>query len=166
MGLLTTPDRLALMLIDAHESIVGAFPYTVDSIDIKERPSWYIAVEEETYPGGTAGQELATQTYDLFYIGETFNSGLSMEFELQARDVANSTILYLLSHPTLQMSNDRNRDEVTPLPPLLGVNMMKVLNRSAITLFQRNAVDDAYWGFTITVEITEQIAYDIVYVQA
>lgn len=167
MTILTTPERLAKMLIDAHSSIVAAYHYTQDSIDQLERPCWLVFVEASSYPNVTANQELVEQSYSLAYVGQVFASGAGIygsydsEYEKLARQVAVSTIKYLYEHPQCQMTNDRGAFAAA-LPSLDTVMQLKVDGRSGVTLFSRDAVEgEAFWGFTIDVTVTEQMVYEM-----
>ena len=163
MSILTVPERLTQMLVDCHPSIVAAYHYTQGAIDRVERPCWLVFIEDATFPQIGNDQELVEQNYSIAYIGEIWNSPdnvYSIEYEIQAREVAVAVIKYFFEHKQLQMSNVRG---IFPseLPSLNGVTMMNIGNRSGISLFSRDAVaGQAFWGFTFDVTITEQLMYD------
>lgn len=166
MSILTTPERLAMMLIDSHTAIVAAYHFTQEALDQVERPAFLVFVEDASYPGTSVNQELVEQSYSIAYIGQVFNAGgyinIDSEYELLARQVAESTVKYLLEHPQCQMSNVRSVFD-NPLPALDSIIQLKVDGRSGITLFSRDGVEgDAFWGFTIDLTITEQLAYEMV----
>lgn len=162
MSILTTPERLAMMLIDAHPSIRAGYHFTQASIEQLERPCWLVFIEGASFPQITVDQELVEQGYSLAFIGHIWNEGdaeFSSEYELLAREIAEDTVTYLLSHPQLQMSNQRNLfPEI--LPALTGAMQMKIDGRSSVTLYSRDAVSgEAWWGFTIDLTVTEQLSY-------
>lgn len=166
MSILTTPQRLAEMLIDCHPSIVGAYYYTQGSIDQIERPCWLIFVEDARYPQTTQDQEQVQQSYSIAYIGQIYtspeDSEFSLEYELLARQVAEAAIVYLLSHNQGQMTNDRGIFD-NAKSSLGSVMWIKIDSRSSITLYQRDAVEGlAFWGFTIDIVVTEQLSYESV----
>lgn len=166
MSILTTPQRLAEMLIDCNPSIVGAYYYTQGAIDQIERPCWLVFVEGARYPQTTVDQEQVEQSYSVAYIGQIYtspeDSEFSLEYELLARQVAEDSVKYLLSHNQCQMTNDRGvfADAKSSLD---SVTFIKIDARSSITLYQRDAVEGlAFWGFTIDLVITEQLQYTTV----
>ena len=162
MSILTTPERLAQVLIDASPHIHAAYHYTQAAIEQLERPCWLVFIEDASYPQTTVDQEQVEQSYSCAFIGHIWNSvdnEFSSEYERVAREVAATTVPYLLGHPQLQMSNDRN---VFPsaLASLDGVTQLKIDRRSSVTLYSRDAVaGEAWWGFTIDLTITEQMTY-------
>lgn len=160
MSILTLPQRYAMILVDAHESIRSAYPYTVDNVDLVERPGWYITVEDEQIPGDTNEQEIVEQSYEFHYLGENFGAGYAEEYEAMARQVAVATRNYLLEHQFGQMSNTRGLF-ANPLPPLDGVLSVRPQSRSAITLGGRNAVGDAFWQFSFSMVERAQVAYTL-----
>ena len=164
MSILTTPERLAEVLIDADESIRAAYHFTQSAIEQLERGCWLIFVEDASFPQVTTNQEVVEQAYSLAYIGHVWNSvdnEFSMEYEQIARRVAVNTITYLLEHPQLQLSN--NRGFFSQKSGLAGVQQVLIDRRSAVTLFSRDAVSgEAFWGFTIDLTIREQLVYNIV----
>lgn len=165
MSILTTPERLAQVLIDAHPSIRAGYHFTQGSVEQIERPCWLVFIEGASYPQTTVDQELVEQSYSCAFIGNIWNSAdteFSSEYELLARQVADSTVRYLFRHPQLQMSNERG---VFPdmLTGLTGVQQVKVDGRSAVTLYSRDAIaGEAWWGFTIDLTIIEQMPYETV----
>jgi hypothetical protein len=162
MSILTTPERLAKVLIDCHPSIVAAYHYTQGAIDEIERPCWLIFVEDASYPQIGTEQELVEQPYSIAFVGNVWNSAdeeFSVEYEQLAREIAEASVLYLLEHPQLQMSNKRGIFE-SELTSLDGVHTIKLGRRSSVTLYSRDAVSgEAFWGFTIDITAIEQLAY-------
>lgn len=162
MSILTTPERLAQVLIDASPHIRAGYHFTQGAIEQLERPCWLVFIEDATYPQTTVDQELVEQAYSCAFIGNVWNSAdveFSSEYETLARQVADTTVPYLLAHPQLQMSNQRN---VFPsvLGALDGVQQVRIDRRSAVTLYSRDAVSgEAWWGFTIDLTIVEQLSY-------
>lgn len=162
MSILTTPERLAKVLIDAHPSIRAGYHFTQAAVEQLERPCWLIFVEDAAYPQITVDQEVVEQAYSCAFIGNVWNSidnEFSAEYEVLARQVADATVTYLLRHPQLQMSNERSLFPER-LPGLSGVQQVKVDRRSAVTLYSRDAVSgEAWWGFTIDLTVHEQLSY-------
>lgn len=163
MTILTAPERLAKMLIDADSRIVAAYAWTQKSVDMIERPAWLIFVGDASFPQDTSEQEQVQQNYQLEYVGENFDTGYAEEYEKLARQAAYNTVQYLLGHNQMQMSNQRGVFP-EPLEPLDYIISVKLNTRSAITLMSRDAVDQAYWGFTIDITVTEMLDYDYVIV--
>lgn len=163
MSILVTPQRIAMVLMDAHPEIRSVYSYTQTAIDIIERPCWLIFVEDASYPQIGTDQELVEQSYSLAFIGDTWNDTnieMSVRYEQLARDVAEKTISYLLSHPQLQCSNLRGLFDSELTSPV-GVQQVKLGNRSAVTLYSREGVmGDAFWGFTIDITVIEQLEYE------
>lgn len=163
MPISTVPERLAMMLIDCHESIVAAYDYTQAAIDRIERPSWLIFIEDATYPQIGNDQELVEQNYSIAFIGNIWSvvdNVYSVEYEKQAREIADASIKYFFEHKQLQMSNIRGKFP-SELPSLNSVLSMNIGNRSAVTLFSRDAVaGQAFWGFTFDITLIEQLMYD------
>ena len=167
MSILTTPERLAQMMIDCHESIVAAYHYTQEAIDQIERPCFLIFVEDASLENTTVDQEVVSQGYSLAYVGQPFtglgDAALTLEYEKLARIVAEASLIYLLEHPQMQLSNDRALFGTDPLVGLTGVQQLIVNSRSGVTLFSRDGVEaDAFWGFTLDITIKEQIVYETV----
>lgn len=164
MSILTVPERLTMLLVDAHPSIRAGYYYTQAAIDQIERPCWLVFVEDASYPQITVEQEVVEQSYSLAFIGNIWNSvdsRYSKEYEQLAREVAHETVVYLLEHPQLAMSNKRGLFS-NPLPSLNGVQRVSLDGRSAVTLFSRDAISgEAWWGFTIDLTIYEQLSYCI-----
>lgn len=166
MPLSTTPERLAMMLLDCHDSIQASYHLTQNSIDQVERPCWLVFIEDASFADNTTVDEIVyEQSYSIAYIGEVF-SGMDElqgnQFELQAREVADAAVLYLLSHPMGEFSNTRNLfDE--PLTGVAGIQWIQLNSRSSVTLFSRDAVEgEAFWGFTIDITVKEQLIYETV----
>ncbi len=172
MSILTVPPRLAKMMIDCHDSIVAGYHYTQGALDQIERPCFLIFVEDAVYPQTTEGQEVVEQSYSLAYVGQAYNANEEgWEYEMMAREVAEAAVLYLFEHPQLTFENRRNISIVGDTPEqtfdgpegmLDGVQGLRVESRSAVTLFSRDAVGEAFWGFTIEITVKEQMAYETV----
>ena len=164
MSILTTPERLAMMLIDCDESIVAAYPYTQDSIDQLERPCWLIFVEDAAYPKTTQDEELVEQSYSLAYVGEVFSSDnyndSNSEYEIQARRVAVNVIRYLFESPNGEMKNTRGLFD-SELGSLDELQLLRVDGRGSVALYSRSAVEgEAFWGFTVDITCIEQMIYN------
>lgn len=167
MSILTTPERLAQMMLDCHESVVAAYHYTQEAIDQIERPCFLIFIEDASLENVTVDQEVVSQGYSIAYVGQPFTGTgdftFSQEYEELARIVAEASLTYLLEHPQMQLSNDRALFGSDPLVGLAGVQQLVVNSRSGVTLFSREGVEaDAFWGFTIDITVKEQIIYETV----
>jgi hypothetical protein len=165
MSILDVPERIAMMLYDAHPAIKSTFHYTQAAIDEIEKPCWLVFVEDASYPQIGVNQELVEQSYSLAFIGNTWsdtNPKAMLKYEKLTREIAEATILYFLEHPQLQMSNIRGNFN-NELISLNGVHSVKIGSRSAVTLYSREAVaGDAFWGFTIDITVIQQLPYSTV----
>lgn len=164
MSILTTPQRLAEMLIDCDESIIAGYPYTQNSIDQLERPCWLVFVEDAQYPKTTPDEELVEQAYSLAYVGQVFSSDTyndsNSEYELIARRVAVNAIRYLFERPTGIMSNIRGMFD-SELGSLDELQLIRVEGRSSVALYSRDGVEgESFWGFTIDITCIEQMIYE------
>lgn len=164
--ILTAPERLCLMLKDCDEGVVQAYHLYQDDIDYVERPCFLVTSGEATYeqaPESAAEQVAITETFSLDFIGEPFKGVVEQDYaayhELEARRIAYNSILYLLKHPNLQFSNVRKLEEKA-LPPLDGVFWARPDSRSAITLMQRGGKEEAFWGFTINLQMRSMVTSD------
>lgn len=172
MSILTVPPRLSKMMIDCHPSIVAGYHYTQGALDQIERPCFLIFVEDASYPQTTEGQEQVEQSYSLAYVGEAYNvDDEGVEYEIQARTVAEASVLYLFEHPQLTFENRRSISIAGDTPEetfdgpegmLDGVTGIRLESRSAVTLFSRDGVNEAFWGFSIEITIKEQLSYETV----
>ncbi len=166
MSILTAPERLAKMMIDCNDDIVAAYHYTQAAIDQIERPCFIIFVEGAEYPQDTTDEEIVEQSYSIAYVGHAYSSpednDFSIEYEIQARQVAYDSVLYLLEHQQLSLENRRNLSVLSDgsLPSLDSILGLKINSRSAVTLFARDAVNEAFWGFTIDITVQEQLIYE------
>jgi hypothetical protein len=164
--LTTIGERIALCMVDCHESIAAGYWYTQDNVSQFERPCFLIFPEDTAYPNTTVDQEQVEQGFSIAYVGQIYNAApyLSInEYEEQAREVAEASIIYLLSHPQLQFTNDRGLYPDVPKYGLNSVTLIKVDGRSAVSLFGRDGVEgEAFWGFTIDVTVTYQLQYETV----
>lgn len=158
--IMTAPARLALMMYDCHPSIRGTYYTHQDSIDQIVRPAFLITVEDASFPQFSSEQEQVEENYQIAYIGETFGAGQANEYELRAREVSEAACLYLLQRPNLQFGNLRARTDITTQRGLAGV-LSHTFSRSAITLFERDGVDVAFWGFTIDITLKTMMDYEI-----
>lgn len=158
--------RLAQMLVDSDEAIVGGFFYTQDSIDQSiDRPCYIVFDEGLAFENTTPDQDLSTQSFSVAFIGQIYNafgiSTLSMEYEEQTRRIAQNALLYLKEHPQLQMSNKRGL--FTKVGGFDGVLWTEVSGRSPISLFSRDGVaGEGFWGFTIDIDVTYQFTFETV----
>lgn len=160
--LLTAPERLCLMLKDCDEAVVAAYHLYQDDIDYVERPCFLVSSGEATYeqPPESASEQVAvTENFTIDYIGEPFKGteqDYANYFELEARRIAFNAIVYLLKHPNLQFSNIRHL-EPAPLRDLEGVFWARPDSRSAITLMQRSGREEAFWGFSISLQMRTMV---------
>ncbi len=166
MGITTTAERISYMLKDAHESIVSAYYLTQESLDQDDRPCWLVFPEDTSIEGdsGSTGEENITTSYSLAFVGHPYNSSgyheLENEYEILAREVADSTLEYFMANKKLQVKNNRGLLPVS-LRGLNGVLKMEVGGRSAVTLFEREGVNaDSFWGFTMDISVTEIVVYE------
>lgn len=160
------PERIAMMLADSHDSIVASYWHTQEAIEQIERPCWLVFVEDASYENTTVNQDLVDQAYSIAYVGQVFSGAgshsFTYEYEKLAREVADTSVQYMLEHPQLQMS-DRRGLQGGRLRGLSGVLWSRVERRSGISLFTRDAVSaEAFWGFTIDLTVKHQLAYETV----
>lgn len=156
--------RLAFMLRDCHNSIEAAYFYTQPNIDQMGRPAFLIFPEDASYDGTAQGQEQYEQSFSIAYIGQPYVGtyiDFAFENEELAREVADAAVLYLLEHQNMSFSNTRNL-EAQGENGLNGVMWIKVNNRSAVTLYSREATTGAsgFWGFSIDIAVKTMLAYN------
>lgn len=163
---LSVPERLSLILKDCNPNVIEAYYLYQDTMDTDfERPSWIITSGEATYSVNSEtsqGQAAVDESYDLFLVGWEF-TGLDEDYgnfyEITTREIANDAVLYLLKSPNLQFANIRGLQD-DALGPLQGVLWSRPQSRSAITLMNRDGIDNIFWGFSISLSIRSMMLGD------
>lgn len=158
-------ERIAKMLMDCNEYVNAAYWLTQPAIDEIEKPCFLVFPEDASYVYETIDQEQYSQGFSIAYIGQTYSgladANLSSEYELMARQIADSAVLYFIERQQLQFSDVRGLNG-GKLPALAGVTMVKIDNRSSVSLFSRDGVSgsDGFWGFTLDLTVTQQLIYE------
>ncbi|RMG84832.1 MAG: hypothetical protein D6712_10610 [Chloroflexi bacterium] len=150
------------MLVDAHDSIRAAYPYMQMSIDKLERPCWIIVPDGNGYTESVANLVVEDLSYTLAFIGypmSTTNSQISAEFEKSTRQILIDTEQYLLENQQMSVTNRRGLFS-SAKPSLDDVLWLQIGSKSAVELFSREGVSgEAWWGFTLSVNIRHVIHY-------
>ncbi len=143
------------MLKDSHDSISTAFAYTQNELDISERPCWYITVGQANYIDEASEFTQVEETFECFYVGEYFN-GLEQEYgnyhERKARIASVAAVRYLQRAKRLACIDRRGLVGHT-LPSLNNVMFSKIDSRSDIGLKTGKGIEQAYWGFNLSVTV-------------
>lgn len=153
--ILTLPNRLALCLKDCHPAVKNAYPYTEENLDYLKRPCFLVGAGEERflYDESASEQTYYDTTTQVDFVGEPFTAvdrDYNHHYEVIAREIAAAAVLYLLKRPQLQFSNLRGDAALEQLPPLAGVLWCRPDSRSTVTLMQRGGIEEAFWGFTLS----------------
>lgn len=160
---LTAPERLSIMLIDASTQVKDAFEYTQKDLDTAIRPCWVIKIDEATFPGIAENTVDFEETYVMDYVGPKFDQGEGHVYEIQARTIWMNTFTYFFSHKQLQFSNNRGL-EPTQLTQLSGVKFARISRRSPITIMTGDGIAEPFWGFTMSLVVTGSVKIDEVLV--
>lgn len=154
-GLLTVPERLAAMALDASPLIQFSTWTYQRTLDELQRPAVVVEVEAAQYPASAASLLQGTENYKMLLIGSAYGTGNDQgEAELATRQIVDDLLTYFAERPNLVMSNLLHR-QPTQLPGLRGVRWSRI-DRSAVVPLTRG--EDVFWGcdFSIAVEVTAQ----------
>lgn len=156
-GILTVPQRLALMVYDASPLIRYTTDVFQEKLDDVQRIAGLIEIAEAEYPPIAAGVEKAQERYDIALIGDKYGQGADEAAERALREAADAVIMYLLKRTQLQFPNLRNRTDVTAAGALTGVEIARVQRRGIVNNMTRGETT-GFWGTVLSVLVVYTVS--------
>ena|ERR1700690_594672 len=163
--ILTAPQRICMMAIDASTQIKDGSAYFAENVDETRRPFVLVEPGQEDIPAVAAGMEAPTEEYTLTLIAEKYGQGARGEAEAQLRTITADILDYFAKRTQLQFRNLRGL-QPAPLPSLVGVMWARLYLRTYAGVVTKGGTEgeQPFYGcvFSIRVQTVANAEEDII----
>lgn len=154
--ILTVPDRLVMMAMDASPAMADGSSYFMAAVDEVQRPFVLVEVGQDQMDASAAGVELPVEEYTITLIAEKYGQGAYHEAELQLRTLTAAVKTYIAARTQLQFSNTREL-QASALGALAGVMWARLYLRSYAGVVQKGGDngEQPFWGTVFSLRVQE-----------